>query len=181
GEGAQHTRRTKRQIPKSKPQNPKCNVCIFGVWDLGFGTCSSIRNLAPRVVDFLLNGGLVDLTVSRKGTGPGGYRVLQPADASQHLAEMVLNDGVAGKLFGSGRQIPLGLHHVTAPEVCPPQAVEIRRIPRFDIERALDEANGLVKLLAILGEKVAEVIERFCVGRIDFEKLPERALCVGVP
>ena len=94
---------------------------------------------------------------------------------------MLLDDGVAEELTGRLSQVLLGKVEIVLLEVGPPEAVEIRAVVGFDLERLLQVPHRLVEALAAIGEHVTKVVQRRRILRIAAEQAAERLLRVGVP
>ena len=92
---------------------------------------------------------------------------------------MLLDLGVLRQLLDGGDQVLLCLVEIAAAEVRPAEAVEIGAVVRILFQRALNELNGLVELLATHGQQVAEVVERLGIHRLDCNDLPQHALGIG--
>jgi len=60
---------------------------------------------------------------------------------------------------------------VAALVVHPAQAVDVEAVVGIDRERAPDQALGLVEVRTLLGERVAEVVQRGRVLRIELDRL----------
>src|ERR1043166_8082431 len=97
-------------------------------------------------VDLLLNLPAIDrVAVAGESALPRGNRVGPTILLQPQIAEMVLDHGIRGQLFGGGRQRRVGQIELPLLHVGPAETVEIRRIVRLDLERSLDERDGFVE------------------------------------
>src|SRR5262249_15426955 len=111
----------------------------------------------------------------------GGDRVGVATQLQQQLAVMLLDDRVALQLIGGLAEVVLGQIEVFRFEVRPAEAVEIRAVLRFDLERLLQELHRFVEALAAIREHVAEIIQRRGVVRFAVQNLLEHRFGIGVP
>src|SRR5688572_11437933 len=129
----------------------------------------------PGVLDLLLDARAVDrFAVAVEGTLPRRRGIGEPLLLEAQIAEVILDHRVVrhlrrGLAERRVREIELALLVIG-----PPQAVEKRGIARLELQRALDQIDGLVQALAALGEHVAEIVERGRVRRIPREDLAQR-------
>src|SRR5258708_5822930 len=136
----------------------------------------------PCRVDLLLQLAAIDgIAVTGQRFQPGGDCVGVSLLLLPQAPQVLLDDGVLRQLRGRRRerrirQVQLALLHVR-----PTEAVEERRIVGLDLEGALDERHGLVQRAALLGEHVAEIVERARIERIMRDHVAEHLLGLGPP
>ena len=92
---------------------------------------------------------------------------------------MLEDGGVLGHQPRRFLEMVARLAQAAEAEVDPTQRVDVGAVVGLERDRALDELERLLQLLAAIGPHVAEVVERSAVLGIDRERALERVLRLG--
>src|SRR5262245_47114179 len=109
---------------------------------------SFLRELFSGRPDFPIDVALVDVAaVAVERALPGGNGFIESIELEQHVAKMILDNGIPGELIGGALQIVECQCEVAGLVVRPPKTVEIRSVLRLDRQRAFDEIDRLIELV----------------------------------
>src|SRR5204863_4231133 len=112
-------------------------------------------------------GGVVATEVERLTVD--GPRFLGVAERGIDVSEVLADRGIVRHETRRALEVELRLVELTELEVRPAQRIDVGPVPGIELDGTLREADGFVEVLALLGQHVAEIVERRRVVGLPFE------------